>query len=83
MKKNNSLLAALSALKVVTQTLFKKMPVLFLVVVYLVDLGIRGYLAAGFSTTYLLGMLILTLSIGIYVSTRVFQKQRLALYWGC
>ena len=82
MKKNNSLLAALSALKVVTQTLFKKMPVLFLVVVYLVDLGIRGYLAAGFSTTYLLGMLILTLSIGIYVSTRSFSETTLSFVLG-
>ena len=82
MKKNNSLLAALSALKVVPQTLFKKMPVLFLVVVYLVDLGIRGYLAAGFSTTYLLGMLILTLSIGIYVSTRSFSETTLSFVLG-
>ena len=40
MKKSKSLFEALTALKAVTQTLFKKMPVLFLVVVYLIDLGI-------------------------------------------
>ena len=33
MKKSKSLFEALTALKAVTQTLFKKMPVLFLVVV--------------------------------------------------
>ena len=82
MKKNNSLFAALSALKVVTQTLFKKMPVLFFVIVYLVDLGIRGYLSAGLSTTYLLGMLILILSIGIYVSTRSFSETTLSFVLG-
>ena len=46
MKKSKSLFEALTALKAVTQTLFKKMPVLFLVVVYLIDLGIRSYLSA-------------------------------------
>ena len=65
MKKSKSLFEALTALKAVTQTLFKKMPVLFLVVVYLIDLGIRSYLSAGWSTTYLLGLLILIISIGI------------------
>ena len=50
MKKSKSLFEALTALKAVTQTLFKKMPVLFLVVVYLIDLGIRSYLSAGWST---------------------------------
>ena len=45
MKKSKSLFEALTALKAVTQTLFKKMPVLFLVVVYLIDLGIRSYLS--------------------------------------
>ena len=67
MKKSKSLFEALTALKAVTQTLLKKMPVLFLVVVYLIDLGIRSYLSAGWSTTYLLGVLILIISIGIYV----------------
>ena len=43
MKKSKSLFEALTALKAVTQTLFKKMPVLFLVVVYLIDLGIRKF----------------------------------------
>lgn len=47
MKKSKSLFEALTALKAVTQTLLKKMPVLFLVVVYLIDLGIRSYLSAG------------------------------------
>ena len=59
MKKSRSLFEAFRALKNLVQVLFKKMPVLFLVLIYLVDLGIRSYLSEGFSTTYLLGLLIL------------------------
>ena len=82
MKKSKSLFEAISALKAVTQTLFKKMPVLFLVVIYLVDLGIRSYLSAGWSTTYLLGLLILIISIGIYVSTKSFSETTLSFVLG-
>lgn len=82
MKKSESLFEALTALKVVTQTLFLKMPVLFLVVVYLIDLGIRSYLAVGLSTTYLLGLLILIISIGIYVNTKSFSETTLSFVLG-
>lgn len=82
MKKSKSLFEAISALKAVTQTLFKKMPVLFLVVIYLVDLVIRSYLSTGWSTTYLLGLLILIISIGIYVSTKSFSETTLSFVLG-
>ena len=82
MKKSKSLFEALTALKAVTQTLFKKMPVLFLVVVYLIDLGIRSYLSAGWSTTYLLGLLILIISIGIYVSSKSLSETTLSFVLG-
>ena len=58
------------------------MPVLFLVLIYLVDLGIRSYLSEGFSTTYLLGLLILLISIGIYVSTKSFSETTLSFVLG-
>lgn len=82
MNKSKSLIEAIKALKDVTQTLFKKMPVLFLVLVYLIDLGIRSYLSAGWSTTYLLGLLILLISIGIYVSTKSFSETTLSFVLG-
>lgn len=82
MNKSKSLFEAIKALKDVTQTLFKKMPVLFLVLVYLIDLGIRSYLSAGWSTTYLLGLLILLISIGIYVSTKSFSETTLSFVLG-
>ena len=82
MKKSKSLFEAITALKAVTQTLFKKMPVLFLVVVYLIDLGIRSYLSAGWSTTYLLGLLIFLISIGIYVSSKSFSETTLSFVLG-
>lgn len=82
MKKRKSLFEALTALKAVTQTLFKKMPVLFLVVVYLSDLGIRSYLSTGWSTTYLLGLLILIISIGIYVSSKSLSETTLSFVLG-
>ena len=82
MKKSKSLFEALTALKAATQTLFKKMPVLFLVVVYLIDLGIRSYLSAGWSTTYLLGLLILIISIGIYVSSKSLSETTLSFVLG-
>lgn len=82
MNKSKSLFEAITALKDVTQTLFKKMPVLSLVLVYLIDLGIRSYLSAGWSTTYLLGLLILLISIGIYVSTKSFSETTLSFVLG-
>lgn len=82
MKKSKSLFEAITALKAVTQTLFKKMPVLFLVVVYLIDLGIRSYLSAGWSTTYLLGLLIFIISIGIYVSSKSLSETTLSFVLG-
>lgn len=82
MNKSKSLIEAIKALKDVTQTLFKKMPVLFLILVYLIDLGIRSYLSAGWSTTYLLGLLILLISIGIYVSTKSFSETTLSFVLG-
>ena len=78
MGKSKSLFEAISALKAVTETLFKKMPDLFLVVVYLADLGIRSYLSAGWSTTYLLGVLIFIISIGIYINTKSFSETTLS-----
>lgn len=82
MKKSKSLFEAITALKDVTQTLFKKMPVFFLVLVYLADLGIRSYLSAGLSTTYLLGLLILIISISIYVSTKSLSETTLSFVLG-
>lgn len=82
MGKSKSLFEAISALKAVTETLFKKMPVLFLVVVYLADLGIRSYLSAGWSTTYLLGVLIFIISIGIYINTKSFSETTLSFVLG-
>ena len=81
MKKSRSLFEAFRALKNLVQVLFKKMPVLFLVLIYLVDLGIRSYLSEGFSTTYLLGLLILLISIGIYVSTKSFSETTLSFVY--
>ncbi|WP_097028404.1 hypothetical protein [Clostridium peptidivorans] len=82
MKKSKSLFEAVSALKSVTEMLFKKMPVLFLVIIYLVDLGIRSYLSAGWSKTYLLGVLILAISVGIYTSTKSFSETTLSFILG-
>lgn len=82
MKIGKSLLNMLLALKSVTQTLFKKMPVLFLVIIYLLDLGIRSYLSAGFSTVYLLGILILIISISIYISTKSVSETTLSFVLG-
>jgi len=82
LKKSKSLFEAITALKDVTQTLFKKMPVLFLVLVYLADLGVRSYLSAGLSTTYLLGLLILIISISIYVSTKSLSETTLSFVLG-
>jgi hypothetical protein len=82
MKKSKSLIEALNSLASVTQTLFSKMPVLFLVIIYLIDLGIRGYLSAGFSVTTLLGILILFISIGLYISTKSFAETTLSFILG-
>lgn len=82
MRKSNSLFEAILSLKCAVQTLFKKMPVLFLVLIYIIDLGIRSYLAEGFSTIYLLGFLILLISIGIYVSTKSFSETTLSFILG-
>lgn len=82
MKKSKSLIEALKSLGSVTQTLFMKMPILFLVIIYIVDLGIGSYLSAGFSTIYLLGILILLISIGIYVSTNSFAETTLSFILG-
>lgn len=82
MKKSKSINEALKSLGSVTQTLFTKMPVLFLVIIYLLDLGIRGYLSEGFSVTSLLGALILFISIGIYISTKSFAETTLSFILG-
>lgn len=82
MKNNNTLLLSLKALTSALQTLFKKMPVLFLVVIYLIDLSIRGYISAGFSTVYLLGILILLISIVLYISTKSFAETTLSFILG-
>lgn len=82
MKKSKSLFESLRALKNVIYTLFKSMPVLFLVLIYLFDLGIRSYLSAGLSKTYLLGLLILVISVGIYMSTRSYAETTLSFILG-
>lgn len=82
LKRSKSLFEALRALKNAIQALFTKMPALFLVLVYLIDLGIRSYLSEGFSTTYLLGILILFISIGIYINTRSFSETTLSFILG-
>lgn len=82
MKKSRSLIEALKSLGSVTQSLFAKMPVLFLALIYLLDLGIRGYLSAGLSVTALLGALILFISIGLYISTRSFAETTLSFILG-
>lgn len=82
MKKSRSLIEVLKSLSSVTQSLFTKMPVLFLVIIYLLDLGIRGYLSEGFSVTSLLGALILFISIGIYISTKSFAETTLSFILG-
>lgn len=70
------------ALKCAVQTLFKEMPVLFLVLIYMIDLVVRSYLSEGFSKIYLLGFLILAISIGIYVSTKSFSETTLSFILG-
>lgn len=82
MKPNNTLLLSLKALINVLQTLFKKMPILFLVLIYLIDLASRGYISAGFSTISLLGVLILLISIVLYVSTKSFAETTLSFILG-
>lgn len=82
MRKSNCLLEVIIALKCVVQTLFKEMPVLFLVLIYMIDLVVRSYLSEGFSKIYLLGFLILAISIGIYVSTKSFSETTLSFILG-
>ena len=82
MKKSKSLLEALRALKSVTQTLFKKMPILFLVFMYLIDLVIRAYQSTGWSTIYLVGLLVLIISIVLYIRTKNFAETTLSFILG-
>lgn len=79
---SKSLLEALRALGNVVQDLFKKMPVLFLVIIYLLDLGVRAYLSAGWSTIYLVGLIILIISVGIYASTKSVAETTLSFVLG-
>lgn len=82
MKKSKSLSEAIKALGSLVQTLFKKMPALFLAVIYLIDLAIRSYQSAGFSTIYLVGLLILFISICIYVTSKSFAETTLSFVLG-
>lgn len=82
MKKSQSIIEIVKSLYSLTQDLFIKIPSLFLVVIYLVDLGIRSYLAEGFSTILLLGVMILLISICIYVSTKSFSETTLSFILG-
>lgn len=82
MKESKSLFEVLRDLKNVIYTLFRSMPVLFLVVIYLFDLGIRSYLSSGWSKTYLLGLLILVISVAIYISTRSYAETTLSFILG-
>ena len=82
MEKSKSLSEAIKALGSLVQTLFKKMPALFLVVVYLIDLAISSYQSAGFSNIYLIGLLILFISICIYVASNSFAETTLSFVLG-
>lgn len=82
MKKSKSLSEAIKALGSLVQTLFKKMPALFLAVIYLIDLAIRSYQSAGFSTIYLVGLLILFISVCIYVTSKSFAETTLSFVLG-
>lgn len=82
MKKNKSLIQLFQALKCLLQNIFKKNPVLFLVLIYLIDLGIRSYQSSGFSAIYLISGLILFISIGIYIASNSFAETTLSFILG-
>lgn len=82
MEKSKSLSEAIKALGSVVQTLFKKMPALFLVVVYLVDLAVRSYQSAGLSNIYLVSVIILFISICIYITSKSFAETTLSFVLG-
>lgn len=69
MNKFSSLKSAIRALAEVVKDLFAKMPVLFLVVIYLIKLVIDAYISEGFSIVFLIAMMILFISICIYIKT--------------
>jgi len=81
-KKRNPFFETWRALINVTKTLFQKMPILYLVLIYVMDLLVRGYLTRGWSITYLLGLLILGTSIGIYLKTKSFSETTLSFILG-
>lgn len=74
MEKSKSLSEAIKALESLIHTLFKKMPALFIVVIYLIDLAIRSYQSAGFSNVYLISIIILFVSICIYITSKSFAE---------
>ncbi len=82
MKKSKSISEAVKALGSLIQTLFKKMPALFLVVIYLIDLAIRSYQSAGFSNVYLISIIILFVSICIYITSKSFAETTLSFILG-
>jgi|AKZA01.1.fsa_nt_gi hypothetical protein len=81
-KSSNSLIEALRALINVINSLFKKMPVLFLVLIYLLDIIVRIYQSKGGSTLYLVGLLILISSISIYISSKSIAETTLSFILG-
>ena len=82
MEKSKSLSEALKALGSLIQTLFKKMPALFLADVYVIDLAIRSYQTAGFSNIYLVSIIILFVSICIYITSKSFAETTLSFILG-
>lgn len=82
MSKSKSLGEAISALKNVTKTLFQKMPVLFLMVIYIFQLCIQSYLSEGLSVILLLCAIILMTSIGIFISTKSYSQTTLSFILG-
>lgn len=82
MSKNNSLLRAIKALKNVIKDLFAKMPVLFVFVVYVTKLMIDAYLSEGFSIVFLIGIMILSISIITYITTNDISSTTLSFILG-
>ncbi|RXE58022.1 hypothetical protein [Acetivibrio mesophilus] len=82
MNATKSLGHVLKAFANVVKDLFYKNPVLFLVLVYLSDLGIRSYIEAGYSKILLLDIIILVVSIGIYISTKSISQTTLSFILG-
>lgn len=82
LKKTRALGDAIVAFKNLIATLVFKNPVLIVALIYAIDLGVRGYLAEGFSQNLLMMVIILFVSMGIYASTNSFSETTLSFILG-